>query len=86
MSEDGQRASLSQLAAELKAKPGPAVRRLGPGEIRERGSSSIHFQVIKPKSGLIGKSSITQEGSIWERGSAREMETGERAGRMHPSR
>lgn len=32
-------------------------------EIRA-GNLSIHFQVIKPKSGLIGKSSITQQRSI----------------------
>lgn len=36
-------------------------------EMRAAGSSSIHFQVIKPKSGLIGKSSVIQKTSILDR-------------------
>lgn len=34
---------------------------------QSREGSSIHYQVIKPKNALIGKSSVTQEGSILDR-------------------
>lgn len=64
--EDGQCSRLHQHGTTQKANSQPVMCRPEQKEIRAE-SSSIYFQLIKPRSGLIGKSSVTQKRSISDR-------------------